>query len=153
MTRFAAGTEVPVERTRAQIEDLLRKHHASAFASAWDGTSSVVQFELRKRWIRFVVTMPKVEDFRRSGERRVRVRTADQTERAWEQACRERWRALLLVIRAKLESVESGIASVEQEFLAWMVTADGQTVGSKLLGDIDKQLHRGPLLLLAGGAS
>lgn len=153
MTRFAVGTEVPVDRTRAQIDDLLRKHHASAFASAWDGASSLVQFELRKRWIRFVITMPKLEEFRRGGERRLRVRTTEQTQRAWEQACRERWRALLLVIRAKLEAVESGIATVEQEFLAWMVTADGQTVGAKLLGDIDKTLHRGTLMLTAGGAS
>jgi excisionase family DNA binding protein len=35
--------------------------------------------------------------------------------RHWEQACKARWRALLLVIRAKLEAVACGISTVEDE--------------------------------------
>ena len=41
------------------------------------------------------------------------------------QACRQRWRALLLIIRAKLEAVESGITTLESEFLANIVLPDG----------------------------
>lgn len=47
----------------------------------------------------------------------------------WEQACRQKWRALALVVKAKLEAVESGISEFEEEFLAHIVLPDGQTVG------------------------
>lgn len=47
---------------------------------------------------------------------------------AWEQACRQRWRALKLVIQAKLEAVECGISVFEDEFMANIVVAGGKTV-------------------------
>ena len=43
---------------------------------------------------------------------------------------RRRWRALLLVIKAKLESVESGIETFEEAFASQIVLANGQTVGA-----------------------
>ncbi len=43
-----------------------------------------------------------------------------------------RGRALLLVIKAKLESVESGIETLEQAFLAHVVMANGQTVYERI---------------------
>ena len=42
--------------------------------------------------------------------------------------CRQRWRALNLAIKAKLEAVESGIVTFDQEFLAHIVGPSGQTV-------------------------
>ena len=44
------------------------------------------------------------------------------------QAERQRWRALAMVIQAKLEAVSAGITTLEDEFLAWTVLADGRTV-------------------------
>ena len=64
-------------------------------------------------------------------------RTAAAQRSAWEQACRKRWRALLLIIRAKLEAVESGITTLESEFLANIVLPDGGTVGQWLAPQID----------------
>ena len=46
-----------------------------------------------------------------------------------EQIHRQRWRALLLCIKAKLEGVESKIESFEEAFLAHVVLPDGSTVG------------------------
>jgi hypothetical protein len=46
-----------------------------------------------------------------------------------EQACRQRWRALALAIKAKLEAVEAGITSFEDEFMAHIVLPDGSTFG------------------------
>ena len=51
--------------------------------------------------------------------------TAAAQQAAWEQVCRQRWRALLLIIRAKLEAVASGITTLENEFLANIVLPDG----------------------------
>lgn len=42
---------------------------------------------------------------------------------------RQRWRAFALVIKAKLEAVESGITTIEEEFLSHVVTPSGQTFG------------------------
>ena len=56
-------------------------------------------------------------------------RTAADQQSAWEQACRQRWRALLLIIRAKLEAAEAGISTLETEFLANIVLPDGRTAG------------------------
>ncbi|WP_210386043.1 hypothetical protein [Phyllobacterium sp. SYP-B3895] len=56
------------------------------------------------------------------------ARTKDQQLQAWEQACRSRWRALLLSIKAKLESVEAGIETFEDAFLAHIQMPDGLSV-------------------------
>lgn len=58
-----------------------------------------------------------------------RTRSDDAAEKAWEQATRQRWRALHLVVKAKLEAVESGITVFDDEFLAHIVLPDGGTVG------------------------
>lgn len=49
------------------------------------------------------------------------------------QAERQRWRALFLVIKAKLESVESRIATFEEEFLAHIVLPDDRTVADHIV--------------------
>ncbi len=41
---------------------------------------------------------------------------------------RQRWRALALVIKAKLEAVASGIVTFDEEFYAHMILPDGRTV-------------------------
>jgi hypothetical protein len=46
----------------------------------------------------------------------------------WERACRQRWRALGLVIKAKLESVESGIETFEKAFMPYLLLPDGKIV-------------------------
>ena len=55
-------------------------------------------------------------------------RTESKAFAAWEQACRQRWLSLALVIKAKLEAVVTGITVFEDEFMAHIVLPDGQTV-------------------------
>ncbi len=67
----------------------------------------------------------------------------------WEQACRQKWRALYLVIKAKLEAVESGISCFEDEFLANIVLPDGSLVGNFMRPQIEQVYSSGnmPALL------
>lgn len=58
-------------------------------------------------------------------------------ETAWAQACRQKWRALNIVVKAKLEAVESGIAMFE-EFLAYIVLPNGLTVKDVVVPEIKK---------------
>src|SRR5262245_9934036 len=113
---FAKKTRVPVTNTRQEIERLLERHKAKQYGTAVDYEQCVarVQFRLQDRIVRFVVTLPNPEKLGR-GDR-------------FAQAERQRWRALLLVIKAKLESVESGIELFEEAFLANIVMPNDLTM-------------------------
>lgn len=56
---------------------------------------------------------------------------------------RQRGRALLLVIKAKLESIESGVETFEQAFLANVVLANGETVHDRIAGPISDEYRTG----------
>ena len=66
-------------------------------------------------------------------------------ENAYEQAVRQRWRALALVIKAKLEAVESGITVFDKEFMAHIVLPDGKTVGEHMLPQIESSYETGSM--------
>ncbi len=55
--------------------------------------------------------------------------TERQAQEAYEAEVRRRWRALAAVIKAKLVAVEDNISTMEQEFLAYVVLPNGQTLG------------------------
>lgn len=127
---YAKDTAVSVERTEAEIKSIIRKYGATAFASMESSGLAMIAFEMRERRITFKLPLPdrNAEEFTRTPARR-QMRSADQRTAAWEQACRSRWRALFLCIKAKLESVEAGIETFEDAFLAHIQMPDGMTVG------------------------
>ena len=103
--RYAQNTGVPVERSKGEIERLLSRYGASKFAHGWDREKAVVMFHAHERMIRFTLPLPDRKDFSTTPTGRER-KNPHATEQAWETACRQRWRALCLVIKAKLEAVE-----------------------------------------------
>ena len=147
---YAAQTKVPIAKSKTDIEELLAKHGAVGFAYATEGDRALIAFNMAGRRVQIMLVMPLVDDF--ADTPRNARRTAAAQQSAWEQACRQRWRALLLIIRAKLEAVESGIATLESEFLANLVLPDGGTVGEWLAPQIDEAYATGrmPPMLGAG---
>lgn len=131
---YASDTEVPVERSKAQIEAMLRKHGATEYATGWSDLEDRIQFRIHNSSIRFVLPKVKRDEYVHSTTGRERSR--ESVDRFIAQADRQRWRALYLVILAKLEAVEAGIAVFEEEFLAFIVMKDGRTVGSALVPQI-----------------
>ncbi len=154
---YAEKTEVPAERSRAEIERTLQRYGAEAFMYGWEVDRAIVRFRANGRHIQFVVPMPdrKDEDFThyRRGNSTF-LRTELQAEKAWEQAVRQRWRALSLCIKAKLEAVEAQISEFEDEFLAHIVLPDGTTAGAWLRPQIHDAYEHGtmPTVLPALGA-
>lgn len=151
MTLYAIKTEVPVEKSRAEIERMLTRYHASKFASGWSEHGAVLMFEAKGRRVRFDLPMPDPKDKRFTQDKRRpwRSRPADAAHKAYEQDCRARWRALALVIKAKLEAVESGITTFEDEFLAHIMLPSGGTFGewaSKQLATIYDSGNMPPML-------
>lgn len=139
MTPYAAKTKVPISQSRAEIERLLVRAGAEAFAFGWEGGKSVLQFRIAGRFVRFTVPAPD----------------ARLSQSAYEQAERQRWRAMLLVVKGKLESVESGIETFEEAFLAHVVVPDGSVVKDWLGPQLERAYRTGRMgdLLELGSGS
>lgn len=134
MTRYASETKVSSAQSRAEIEHTLSRYGADGFMYGYQGERAIVAFRMKERQIRFILTLPDKADeefhiYMRGSTRYQRERHV--AEGLWEKACRQRWRALALVIKAKLEAVECGISELEDEFLANIVLPDGSTVGDR----------------------
>ena len=125
---YAEKTDVSVGRTKGEIDNLLRKYKATGFGSFEEGKQAMIVFDMRERRIRFVLPLPDrlSKDFTHSSKG---LRAEHVADAAWEQACRAKWRALLLCIKAKLESVEAGIETFEDSFLAHIQMPNGDRVG------------------------
>lgn len=147
---YAEKTSVPVERSRAEIEGLLRKYGADQFVSGWEEGRAMVGFRCQGRFIRFLLAFPSVDDAMFRPKRRSRFRSGAQAQVLRHEAeMRRRWRALALVIKAKLEAVETGITTFENEFLAHIVMPDGKTIGQHVTPTIAAAYESGrmpPLL-------
>lgn len=126
MAKFAEGTEVPAERSRAEIEKTLTRFGADQFMYGWKGEGAAIAFHAKGRHIRFTLPMPKPSDVARTG--RGNTRTGAALDLAMDQEIRRRWRALALCIKAKLESVATGIETFEDSFMAHMILPNGQSM-------------------------
>lgn len=152
MSKFASGTGVPVEKSKMEIEATVRRYGADGFMSGWDNERATVQFRCQNRHVRFVMTLPARDDKRFIFHSRGR-RTPDAALKEWEQGCRQKWRALALLVKAKLEAVESNIGSFESEFLSHIVLPDGMTVYEKVKGPLAIAYETGKMQPLLGGPS
>ena len=126
--RYAEQTQVPVDRSKAEIERLLQRYGATEFAHGWRQDKATLMFKMKNRYVRFVLPLPTLGEFTKTATGRQRRAGTGAVTAAWEQACRQRWRALSLCIKAKLESVESGIEEFESAFMAQVVMPDGKTI-------------------------
>ena len=102
---FASKTKVKPEKTRQEVEALLRANKAVRIVTMDEPGFFVVGFVMGERWFRVEVAVERG--------------ASDQIRRA-------RWRALLLVIKAKLEAVAQRISSIEDEFLSATVMPTGR---------------------------
>jgi len=154
MRAYAEKTSVPIERSRAEIEGILRRHGATAFGHRWSENLAMIEFAAHDRVVRFTLPLPPRENFRRRMCRgRPTACTPEQQEALWDQACRQRWRALALAVKAKFEAIAAGISEFEEEFLAYVVDpGTRQTVGELLRPQIAERYlcRQAGQLLIAG---
>ncbi len=148
MSRYAAETRVPVENSRAEIERTLGRYGCDQFISGWDRDVAMIQFRHQGVYVKITLPLPDPEAFEHTASGRVRHDLGDR-QRAWEQACRTQWRALLLIIKAKLEAITAGISTFEREFLADVMLSDGSTVGKRIVPQLAAHYSSGKMPLLA----
>lgn len=150
MSIYARSSAVSSERSRMEIERTLQRYGASQFAYASRTDKATIIFEMNGKRLRFDVPLRARSEFEKTPSGRIRNYEED-IDKAWQQSSREQWRALALVIKAKLAYVESG-ALFEEEFLAHIVLPNNQTYGQFAIPQIADAYERKkmPPLLGAG---
>lgn len=121
--RFAAATKVPVEQSIADIRATVARYSGEQFIYMLGEDQAVVAFSMEARQVRFYVSM----------------KDRDAQNR------RQAMRALLLVIKAKLEAVASGVMLFEDEFLANIVLPNGTLVGQEVRARIATAYESGEM--------
>jgi hypothetical protein len=135
---FAAETKVPVERTKVELDQLLQKHGATQRIMGTDDGRGlgIVGFTLGGRQVRLRIPLPDREKYK--------------STQKFEQATRARWRAALLVTKAKLEYIAMQMSTVDKEFLAQISLPDGGTVLEFLQAGLDEAYTNGHMPPLLG---
>lgn len=152
--RYAEGTAVTPERSQMEISELLRRYGAQGFQYGWEDDKAAVMFKAHGRMVRFILDLPDPASREFALTPTGQKRTAAAAGKAHEGEVRRRWRALALAIKAKLEAVETGIATFEDEFLAYTVLPDGSTVSEHVQPELEAAWRSGatpPRLLQIGG--
>lgn len=123
---YAEGTAVSVTASRAEISGILTKHGVERQAWASGPEGDVLQFELEGSHYRFNITKPTEAE----------VRTLYPSRQAWnvdwaarrEAEWRRRWRANVLLLKAKLEFADGVTSTVTRELMPYLVTPGGMTL-------------------------
>ncbi len=163
--RFAETTNVPIARSRGEIEKLLREWNCDRIQWSDDFRSGVVT-------LRFVWSRERTPDEAHGLEFVARITVALESEDSIRERCKGRWgdvlagkvkdanarrgkrehRLLLLWLKAALNAVDAGIVSPEAMFLPFLEGRDGVTVAEAALPRLEKLLvHPAHKLLLGAG--
>lgn len=143
MGKYAASTEVSSMQSKQEIERTLTRYGARKFMYGWDNDAAVIAFEAHGKQVKFILPLPARNSREIMYTDSGRARSLSAQETAYEQATRQRWRALLLIIKAKLEAIDSGICVFEDEFMSRIVIPGGQTVGDFVRPQIEECYRTG----------
>ena len=127
--RFAEGTTVGVDSSRGEITGILTKHGVQRMAWASEPEGDQLTFELGGHRYLFRIARPTVDDlraqYRADGRDWSRVLDSQAKVAAeW----RRRWRANVLLLKAKLEFAEGEASTVMRELMPYALLRDGRTL-------------------------
>lgn len=105
---------------------MLMKYKARKTAFLTDDNFATVIFEIQDYQVKIDLPVPQKADFRLSPTGN--SRKPDAIEKAFLKAIDTRWKVLALVIKAKLQAIEHGVTSIENEFLAQIVLSENRTI-------------------------
>ena len=133
MRRYAARTQVPVEKSEVEIRRVLQHSGATRFGTMIAPEKATIYCELKGRQVQMEVPLPHAGDPKWKFASTTKV----------DQEKRRRYRVLLITVKAMLEAVDSGLLSFDQAFLSFVVVpGTAQTIGSFLIPKLDA-LYRG----------
>jgi hypothetical protein len=147
---YASGTSVTVPNSQLEISRTLARYGVESYSFGATPGFALVEFEHQHMPIRLQIPLP-TKPVKQKGSNPKTGRTIDLWA-AHEQDVKEAWRALLLFIKAALESVDRGIVTVQQAFMAFLVTSEGQTLGQDILPRYVQALTDRRLAIEAGSS-
>ncbi|WP_344299355.1 hypothetical protein [Sinomonas flava] len=116
---YVRGASLTCSDSQSEIEAVLLAAGAAGFRCVSQQGRAVLAFSSGGHRFRIVLPLPGPSA---PGGLRPYRRSAPQED------ARRRWRQLAQLIRAKVDAVEAGIASFDEEFLAYIVMPGGGTV-------------------------
>jgi hypothetical protein len=143
--RYAEGTNVPVESSRGEITGILAKHGVQRMGWQTGPDGDELLFELGDGHYKFQIRKPTLDEvklmYKADGKDWSRVYDP-QTKVAAE--WKRRWRANVLLIKAKLEFASGGDTTVEREFLPYLLVGGRQTLAEWVeTGDAQRLIGAG----------
>ncbi len=148
MARYAKNTQVDASRSIGEIEKTITRYGADQFVYGRDDKASraFIGFRIDLVSVKINFAIPDKSQYNKT--EKGRDRNENQIFMEWQKAYRQRWRAVALVVKAKLEAVDSGISTIEQEFLAFILLPNDQTVLDWIAPQLEKiETKRMPALL------
>jgi hypothetical protein len=112
--RYGSRTTVSAAQSRAEIEELLTRHGARDFGYRTADGAAVISFRIGEDVCEYRLPLPGESEFYYYADNR--KRPAKDVVALHEQATRARWRAAVLVVRARLEAAACGIESFSDAF-------------------------------------
>lgn len=144
MARYAEGTKVSVESSRGEITGILAKHGVQRMGWMGSPEGDQLMFELAGGQYRLNIERPTLEQVRdryvaEGGRWNLVYDPQAKVDAEW----RRRWRANVLLLKAKLEFIDSGDTTLDRELMPYRVLADGRTLEQAIAQDGIKLLAAG----------
>ena len=151
---YAKRTTVTAQKTAGDILTLLRGRGVTKTAMYEDERSAQIAFEMDGAAFRIALPLPdpNQKDFHYHSRG---VRTQTESLRLYDAELNRRWRALFMVIKAKIVAVEEGISTMQAEFVGNVVLGDGRTVSETYAPQLGQLSALGQIkaLELPGGST
>lgn len=131
--RYAEGTAVTVSSSRGEMTGILAKYGVERMAWATEPTGDTLQFVLEGMTFRLSMVKPTAAAMRERDSHAYSYPDNVDWERKAEAEWRRRWRANVMLLKAKLEFIDGGDTSIERELLPYLVLKDGRTAGESMI--------------------
>lgn len=148
---YAQTTSVPVDRSKSELERIFLRYGADQYVTGTDVAQlkTLIKFRYARRYFQITINLPDPDKFAVTESGRSRLR--EQQVKAWEQATRQRWRALVLYVKATLEATEAGIITFESAFLGNTLLPNGSTLYEYVTPQIQSTYETGEMPKLLTG--
>jgi hypothetical protein len=130
-TNYVRGASITCAASRAEIQEMLSQYGATGFRTGSENGRTIIAFTANRRRFRFLYEppgSPEPADATRSPQKPRSL----PPPKSHEELSRRYWHKLSMLIRAKLEAVDAGVVTFEEEFLAYMVLPGGETVAQNV---------------------
>lgn len=133
MARYAEGTPVPVDRSRGEITGILATHGVERMGWQTSPEGDELLFELAGHSYRFRIARPTLDEVQSAWDaehpnaargQRANLDWPGKLAAEW----RRRWRANVLLLKAKLEFADGETSTVMRELMPYALLRDGRTL-------------------------